>query len=83
MSGHLNKVGRSLESVVKNYNAGVGSFEGRVLSRARKFAEYELPNIDKAIDEIKPVEGRLAGCPRGKRTCFLPGVVTPEQDDAA
>lgn len=59
MSAHLNKLGRSLEGAVKNYNAGVGSFEGRVLSRARKFADYELPGIDNAIEESRPVEGAL------------------------
>ena len=64
MSGHLKRLGGSLEAAVKNYNAGVGSFEGRVLSRARKFAEYELPNIDKNIEEVKAVRGRIARCPR-------------------
>lgn len=57
MSGHLAGVGKALDGAVKKYNATVGGFEGRVLSRARKFAEYELPGVDAAIDPLAPVEG--------------------------
>ncbi|MEM8770042.1 MAG: DNA recombination protein RmuC [Pseudomonadota bacterium] len=59
MAGNMKSLGRSLEGAVKNYNASVGGYEGRVLSRARKFAEYEIPGIDAPIDEVTPVEGAL------------------------
>lgn len=59
LAGHVRKVGGSLESAVKNYNAAVGSLEGRVLSRARKFAEYELPGIEMDIAEPPLVEGAV------------------------
>ena len=59
MAGNMKSLGRSLESAVKNYNASVGGFEGRVLSRARKFAEYQLPGVDKEIPDTGLVEGAL------------------------
>jgi DNA recombination protein RmuC len=57
MSGHLRKLGGSLEGALKNYNASIGSFEGRVLSRARKFADYELPGVDDDIEALSDVDG--------------------------
>lgn len=59
MSDNLGRLGKSLQTSVKHYNATLGGFEGRVLSRARKFAEYELPGIDAKIDDGEPVEGSL------------------------
>ena len=59
LAGNMKSLGRSLEGAVKNYNAAVGGFEGRVLSRARKFAEYQIPGVEKEIPEAAPVEGAL------------------------
>ena len=59
MAGNMKALGRSLEGAVKNYNASVGGLEGRVLSRARKFAEYQLPGIDKDMPETAEVEGAV------------------------
>ncbi len=59
MTGNIKALGRSLEGAVKNYNASVGGLEGRVLSRARKFAEYQLPGVDKEMPEAARVEGAL------------------------
>ncbi len=59
MAGNMKALGRSLESAVKNYNASIGGFEGRVLPRARKFAEYQLPGVDKEMPETAHVEGAL------------------------
>lgn len=36
---HLEKVGKGLDNAVKGYNSAVGSFEGSLLSGARKFSE--------------------------------------------
>lgn len=56
MRDHLSGLGASLASVLKKYNAAVGGFESRVLSRARKFAEYELPGVETDIEILAPVE---------------------------
>ncbi len=56
MSGNMSGLGKSLESAVKKYNATIGGFEARVISRARKFADYELPGIDAEIEPLSPIE---------------------------
>ncbi len=56
MGDNLGGVGKALASAVKKYNATVGGYESRVLSRARKFAEYEIPGIESSIQEAAQVE---------------------------
>ena len=59
MGGHVNGLGKALESAVKKYNSAVGGLEQRVMPRARRFAEYELPGVDTDIDVLTPVEGSV------------------------
>ena len=54
-SGHLQKLGRSLESGLKAYNSAVGSFDARVMPGARKFVELGI-NPGKEIDEPQQIE---------------------------
>ena len=54
-SGHLQKVGRSLESSLKSYNSAVGSFDARVLPGARKFVELGITPA-KEIDDTQQIE---------------------------
>ncbi len=56
-AGHLNKVGRGLDSSVKTFNQAVGSLERNVLPGARKFVELgikskkEMPTLE-SVDTV-------------------------------
>jgi DNA recombination protein RmuC len=52
---HFERVGHSLETATKSYNAAVGSLESMVLPGARKFAELGAKGA-KVLPEIEPVE---------------------------
>ncbi len=54
-SGHLQKVGRSLETSLKSYNSAVGSFDSRVLPGARKFVELGITPA-KEIEDTQQIE---------------------------
>lgn len=54
MSGHLDRVGRSLGAAVTSYNQAVGSLESRVLVSARRLAELEV--TDEELEPPRPVE---------------------------
>jgi DNA recombination protein RmuC len=54
MSGHLDKVGRSLTAAVGAYNQAVGSLEARVLVSARRLSELEVAPDD--LPAPQPVE---------------------------
>ncbi len=56
MSKNLGGLGKALSTALGKYNATVGGFESRVLSRARKFADYEIPGVETEIDLLSPVE---------------------------
>jgi DNA recombination protein RmuC len=53
MSGHWDKVGKSLSNAVQAYNRAVGSLESRVLVSARRFIEL---NGEKEIEPLEPIE---------------------------
>ena len=54
-TGHLEKLGRSLETSVKHYNSAVGSFDSRVLPGAQKFAEMGI-EARKQLQALEQVE---------------------------
>jgi DNA recombination protein RmuC len=45
LAGHVEKLGRSLESTVKNYNGFVGSMERQVLPTARKLSKLDESTV--------------------------------------
>ena len=81
MGGNMAGLGKALEGAVKKYNATVGGLEQRVMPRARKFAEYELPGIDAPIDVLQPLEGTPREV-RSGRDLLLP-FDDKDRDDAA
>jgi len=54
-TGHLEKLGRGLETSVKHYNNAVGSFDSRLLPGAQKFAEMGI-EARKQLQALEPVE---------------------------
>ncbi|MDN6301914.1 MAG: DNA recombination protein RmuC, partial [Brachybacterium sp.] len=55
-TGHLGKVGRSLDSSVAAFNEAVGSLQTRVMVTARRFEELELSGT--ALDEVEQLTRR-------------------------
>ncbi|MEM9233157.1 MAG: DNA recombination protein RmuC, partial [Pseudomonadota bacterium] len=54
--GHFMSLGKSIGKSVTDYNRLVGSMESRVLPKARKFADYEMPGTEKVLEETGAVE---------------------------
>ena len=54
-TGHLSRVGKSLNSSIEHYNSAVGSFQRQVLSGARKFSDLGL-TAGKEPEPLEPVE---------------------------
>lgn len=55
-TGHLGRVGRSLDSSVAAFNEAVGSLQSRVMVTARKFEELGLSGT--AVDEVEQLTRR-------------------------
>lgn len=60
MGGHIEKLGKSLNSSVDTYNKMSRSLETRVLPNARKFQELSIAPPDKSISELSIIETRAA-----------------------
>ena len=56
MSGHLDGIGRSLNTAVTRYNQAIGSLDNRVLVAARRFNELSV--TDDELETPRPVEIR-------------------------
>ncbi|CAM3630809.1 DNA recombination protein RmuC [Isoptericola cucumis] len=56
MTGHITKMGRSLESSTKAYNSMVGSLERNVLVSARRMVELDVVDAKDEIDEVKGLQ---------------------------
>ncbi len=56
MAGHIEKLGRSLNGAVDNYNKMNSSLDKRVLPTMRKFEELSIAPPDKKIPETKRIE---------------------------
>ena len=56
---HIASVGDGLNKSVKAYNSAVGSFESRVMPKARKFEQLYVTAADDQIKELEPVETQV------------------------
>ncbi|MBS3961054.1 MAG: DNA recombination protein RmuC [Sandarakinorhabdus sp.] len=59
MTEHVHRVGKNIGEAAGAYNDFIGSLEGRVLSKARRFPELGVDKGKKAIPELQPVEKSL------------------------
>ncbi|GJL95173.1 MAG: hypothetical protein DHS20C05_15780 [Hyphococcus sp.] len=84
MGDNLSGLGKSIEGAVKKYNDLVANVEGRVMPRARKFAEYELPGVEAEIGETTVIESAPRAL-RHDKDLLLPHEpgLEAERDDAA
>ena len=71
-AGHIDNMGKGLERAVKAYNDGIGSLEGRVLPRARKFEELG-PAAGKQLDAPSRVEPLVRPVVAGELTAGVGG----------
>ncbi|UZW54403.1 DNA recombination protein RmuC [Sphingobium sp. JS3065] len=55
-AGSLKKLGNRLTGAVGDYNAFIGSFEGRVLVTGRKLRDLNIETGGKELEELEPVE---------------------------
>jgi DNA recombination protein RmuC len=58
-AGHIEKLGRSLERTVKDYNGFVGSFERQVFPAARKLNALDESKVIGVIDGIEEAPREL------------------------
>lgn len=56
LAGHIEKLGKSLNGAVENYNKMNSSLDKRVLPTMRKFEELSIAAPDKAMPEPKRIE---------------------------
>ncbi|MEO1643054.1 MAG: DNA recombination protein RmuC [Pseudomonadota bacterium] len=58
MAGHIERLGKSLNGAVDNYNKMSSSLDRRVLPTMRKFEELSIAPPDKTIPDAKKVEAK-------------------------
>jgi DNA recombination protein RmuC len=59
LAGHVDKLGRTIERSVKDYNTFVGSFERQVLPSARRISQLDSSKLLPTLEEIDEVPREL------------------------
>src|SRR5690606_5279167 len=76
LATHVDKLGRSIERSVKDYNTFVGSLERQVLPSARRLSQLDESKVLPALDEIDESVRELSASD-------LTAALEPEVDEAA
>jgi DNA recombination protein RmuC len=56
LGDHFENLGSKLKGALDAYNSAVGSLEGNVLVKARKFKEYQAANGGEEIKALEPID---------------------------
>jgi DNA recombination protein RmuC len=56
LAGHFDDLGGKLKSSLESYNRAVGSLEGNVLVKARKFKELQAAPAGEEIKTLEPID---------------------------
>ena len=56
LAGHFQSLGTKLKSSLEAYNDAVGSLEGNVLAKARKFKDLQAANGGEEIKALEPID---------------------------
>jgi DNA recombination protein RmuC len=56
LGGHFESLGSRLKSSLDAYNQAVGSLEGNVLAKARKFRDLQAANGGEEIKQLEPID---------------------------
>ena len=65
-AGHMEGMGRALNTAVNRYNEGVGSMESRVLTQARRFRELGV-STTRDLPELQPIDAIPRALRQGQR----------------
>ena len=88
MSGHLDRLGRSLNGAVSSYNRAVGSLENRVLVSARRFndlgvSRHPIDSPTPIVDVARPLSAAELLDEVAEHRPDLPGLSPPTQETSA
>ena len=82
LGGHFDDLGSRMKSSLEAYNKAVGSLEGNVLVKARKFKDLQAANAVEDIPALEPVDRVPRMLQARELTDGLPFHDVAEFDDA-
>jgi DNA recombination protein RmuC len=80
LAGHFDTLGSRLKSTLEAYNQAVGSLEGNVLVKARKFKEYQAANGGDDLGQLEPIDRVPRMLQAAELTAGLPFAGSDAQD---